>query len=248
VSRNVRTAFFLVSAGGLGFLVVWALTGLPPFGHYPGPYGDIITHVVKSQRHMANAVTSVVFDYRGFDTMGEELLLFAAASSAALILRETRESDTWGIVDAVRSDASRGLGAFAVIVVFVLGLNVVAHGFITPGGGFQGGVVLAAAFALIFLALEYRSFHRLVPQSVAEPIEAFGAGAYVGLGLISFGFGLAFLQNFMELGVFGRLSSGGSAIFVNWSSGLAVSGGFLVLFGEFLQEDMAARYGRAKIE
>ncbi|HZT92162.1 MAG TPA: MnhB domain-containing protein [Gaiellaceae bacterium] len=247
MSRTARTALFLASAGGLGFLVVWALTGLPPFGHYPGPYGDIVTHVVQSQRHMANAVTAVVFDYRGFDTMGEELLLFAAASAAALLLRETRESQTSDIVDAVRSDASRGVGAAAVAVVFVLGLNVVAHGFITPGGGFQGGVVLAASFALVFLAVEYHAYHRLVPTSLAEPIEAFGAGAYVGLGLISFGFGLAFLQNFMELGVFGRLSSGGSAILVNWSSALAVAGGFLVLFGEYLKEDMAARYGRARV-
>jgi multicomponent Na+:H+ antiporter subunit B len=100
----------------------------------------------------------------------------------------------------------------------------------------------------VFLAVEYHAYERLVPTSVAEPIEAFGAGAYVGLGLISFAFGLAFLQNFMPLGITGRLSSGGSAILVNWSSSLAVCGGFLVLFAEFLQEDMAARYGRAGVE
>jgi multicomponent Na+:H+ antiporter subunit B len=147
----------------------------------------------------------------------------------------------------VRSDATRGVGAVAVAVVFVLGLNVVAHGFITPGGGFQGGVVLASSFALLFLAIEYDAYHSLMPTSIAEPIESFGAGAYVGLGLISFAFGLAFLQNFMEFGVFGRLSSGGSAILVNWSSGLAVAGGFLVLFAEYLQEDMAVRYGRTKV-
>jgi hypothetical protein len=76
---------------------------------------------------------------------------------------------------------------------------------------------------------------------VSEPLEAFGAGSYVGLGLISFAFGLAFLQNFMELGVFGRLSSGGSAIFVNWASSLAVCGGFLVIFGEYLEENMTER-------
>jgi multicomponent Na+:H+ antiporter subunit B len=123
----------------------------------------------------------------------------------------------------------------------VIGLNVVAHGFITPGGGFQGGVVLAAAFAVIFLAIEYRAYRRLASTSQSEPLEAFGAGSYVGLGLLSFAFGLAFLQNFMELGVFGRLSSGGSAIFVNWASSLAVCGGFLVIFGEYLEENMTER-------
>jgi multicomponent Na+:H+ antiporter subunit B len=245
VSRRPRTILFGCSALGLAALLLWGLAGLPEFGHYPGPYGDLIVRFAQPQRHMANTVTAVVFDYRGFDTMGEELLLFAAASATALLLRQTRESDTSHIVDAVRSDASRGLGAVAAIVCLVLALDVVAHGFLTPGGGFQGGVVLAASVVLVFLAVEYHAYARLAPTALWEPVEAFGAGAYVGLGLISLAFGLAFLENFMELGVFGRLSSGGSAILVNWSSALAVAGGFVVIFGEFLQEDMAARHGPA---
>jgi hypothetical protein len=50
----------------------------------------------------------------------------------------------------------------------------------------------------------------------------------------------------MELGVPGRLSGGGSAILLNWCSALAVCGGFLVIFGETLQENMAERYGRTR--
>jgi multicomponent Na+:H+ antiporter subunit B len=245
VSRRVRIGLFGCSALGLGALLLWGFAGLPDFGHYPGPYGDLIARLAPPQRHMANTVTAVVFDYRGFDTMGEEMLLFAAASATALLLRQTRESATSRIVDAVRSEASRGVGALAAAVCFLLGLDVVAHGFLTPGGGFQGGVVLAASIVLVFLAVEYHAYARLAPSDVWEPVEAFGAGAYVGLGLLSFAFGLAFLENFLELGVLGRLSSGGSAILVNWSSALAVAGGFLVIFGEFLQEDMAARYGTA---
>jgi multicomponent Na+:H+ antiporter subunit B len=243
VSRTGRISLFVVSGAGLAALLLWGLAGLPDFGHYPGPYGDLVSHLSVPQRHMANSVTAVVFDYRGFDTMGEEMLLFAAASATALLLRDTRESDTNRVVDVVRSDASRGLGAVAAIVCFLIALNVVSHGFVTPGGGFQGGVILAASFALIFLAIEYHAYARLAPSTFWEPVEAFGAGAYVGLGLISFAFGLAFLENFMELGVPGRLSSGGSAILVNISSSLAVAGGFVVIFGEYLQEDMAARYG-----
>jgi multicomponent Na+:H+ antiporter subunit B len=147
----------------------------------------------------------------------------------------------------VRSDASRGVGAVAAVVTFLLALNIISHGFITPGGGFQGGVVLAASLALIFLSVEYYQYRRIATSSFWEPVEAFGAGAYVGVGLMSFAFGLGFLQNFMELGVPGRLSSGGSAILVNWSSSLAVAGGFLVIFGEIIQEDMAVRYGRSGV-
>jgi multicomponent Na+:H+ antiporter subunit B len=245
VSRNLRLSLFGLSALGFFALLAWGVNALPPFGHYAGPYGDLVVQLSQPQRHMANTVTAVVFDYRGFDTMGEELLLFAAASSVALVLRETREHEVDDVTDEVRSDAINAGGVLAAVATMLAGLNLVAHGFITPGGGFQGGVVLAASLVLVFLCVDYTRYARLSSSAVTEPVESFGAGAYVGLGLVSFAFGLAFLENFMELGVYGRLSSGGSAILVNWSSALAVAGGFLVVFGEYLQENMALRHGKA---
>ena len=239
--RSARLTMFAVGLAGLAALLVWGVADLPPFGHYAGPYGDLVVEVVKPQRHMANAVTAVVFDYRGFDTMGEELLLFAAASALALLLRETREEAVEDVVEPVRSDAIRGGALLASIVTMVVGLWVVAHAFITPGGGFQGGVVLAGSLAFLFLGIEYRRYGKVAHSSIVEPVEAFGAGAYVALGLIALASGLAFLENFLGFGVFGRLSSGGSAILVNWASALAVAGGFLVVFGECLQENMGAR-------
>jgi multicomponent Na+:H+ antiporter subunit B len=244
VSRNLRLALFGGSVLGFAVLLAWGVNALPPFGHYAGPYGDLIVQLAPKQRHMANTVTAVVFDYRGFDTMGEELLLFAAASSVALLLRETREHQVDDVTDAVQSDAINAAGVLAAVATLLVALNTVAHGFITPGGGFQGGVILAASFVLLFLCIDYTRYARISSSKTTEPVEAFGAGAYVGLGLLSFAFGLAFLENFMELGVLGRLSSGGSAILVNWSSALAVSGGFLVIFGEYLQENMALRHGK----
>jgi multicomponent Na+:H+ antiporter subunit B len=232
----LRLALFFAGLAGLGFLLVWGVADLPPFGHYAGPYGDIVSKLVEPQRHMANAVTAVVFDYRGFDTMGEELILFSAASAVAMVLRETKEHDTVDVVDAVRSDAVNGLGVLAAAATLLLALYVVSHGFVSPGGGFQGGVVIAAAFLFVFLTSEYHAYARLVPTKFAEPLESFGAGAYVALGLIAFGFGLAFLENFMPLGVTGRLRSGGSAALVNWAAGTEVAAANLLLFREFLEE------------
>jgi multicomponent Na+:H+ antiporter subunit B len=242
VSTRLRFTIFGLGALGVAALLVHGLVDLPSFGDYPGPYGDLIAKLAPPERHMVNTVTAVVFDYRGFDTMGEELLLFGAASAVALLLRERREEHVSEVVDAIDSPAVRGIGALAAVMLLVIALNVVTHGFITPGGGFQGGVVLASAFVTVFLAVEYRAYQRIASTSFGEPAEAIGAGSYVGLGLVSLGFGLAFLQNFMELGVPGRLSSGGSAILVNLSSALAVSGGFLVIFSEYLEENMRERH------
>jgi multicomponent Na+:H+ antiporter subunit B len=239
-----RASLFLASGAGLTLLLVWGTAGLRGFGRYAGPYGDIVSHLARPQRQMANAVTATVFDYRGFDTLGEELILLAAASATALLLREVRQANVEGVVDGVRSDAVRGAGVVSAVVVFVLGLQVVAHGFLTPGGGFQGGVVLAAAFVLVFLAVEYRAFARLTRSEHAESAEGLGAAAFVGLALLAPALGLAFLQNFLPHGTFGRVLSGGSGPLVNWASGVAVAGAFLVVFGEYLQEAMAARHGR----
>jgi hypothetical protein len=78
-------------------------------------------------------------------------------------------------------------------------------------------------------------------------VESFGAGAYVFLGLLSLAFGLGFLENFIGLGVTGRIRSGGSAALVNWASALAVAGGFMLIFSEYLEENMAVRYGRSEM-
>lgn len=246
MSRRLRTALFLVSALGLGAMLVWGLVGLPSFGDYPGPYGDLISSLAKPQRRTANAVTAVVFDYRGFDTLGEELILLGAGSAAAMLLRETREHDVSDIVDPIRSDATRAVGAVAAIALLVLGLNVVAHGQLTPGGGFQGGVILAAAFLCVFLAVDYHSFHRIAPAWFSEPLEGIGAGGYIVYGIVALAIGGSYLENVLPLGTFGRLTSSGSVSLLSWASGVAVCGGFLVIFGEYLQENMAARHRRTK--
>jgi multicomponent Na+:H+ antiporter subunit B len=246
MTRGVRTALFVVGASGLGGLLLWGLAGLPDFGHYAGPYGDILVRDARPQRNVANVVAGVNFDWRGFDTMGEELILFAAAAGVAMLLRETREYHVRDVVDPVRSDALRAVGLVTVVVTLVLALNVIAHGQLTPGGGFQGGVIAAAAFALVFLTAEYRAYRVLGRTAVWDPVEGFGAGSFVGLGLLSLALGLAFLENFLPLGTWRSLLSAGSIPLVSWASGVAVGAGFVLVFGEFLQEAMALRHGKVR--
>jgi multicomponent Na+:H+ antiporter subunit B len=235
VTRFVRLALFAVSAAGLGALLLWAVAGLPDFGHYGGPYGTIVNSAAPVERHVTNAVAAVVFDYRGFDTLGEEFILFGSVMGVALLLREVEDRD--GLRrDPVRSDALRLLGLGFVAGLLVLGLSVVAHGYLTPGGGFQGGVVLASAFALVYLAGEYRAYRRLSPTPLVDLVEGVGAGAYVTIGIVSLLLGTAYLHNFGPLGETGKLASGGSIPFLNAASALEVGAAFVLLFTEFLEE------------
>jgi multicomponent Na+:H+ antiporter subunit B len=240
VTRAARLTLFALSAAGLGALLLWAMAGLPDFGHFHGRYGRIVTSVAPAERHVTNTVASVVFDYRGVDTLGEEFILFGSVMGVALLLREIGNRRA-GRGDAVRSDAIRLLGLGFVAALLVLGLSVVAHGYLTPGGGFQGGVVLAAAFALVYLAGEYRAYRRLTPTPLLDLAEGVGAGAYATVGIVSLLLGTAYLHNFGPLGQTGKLASGGSIPFLNTASALEVGAAFVLLFTEFLEELEASK-------
>jgi multicomponent Na+:H+ antiporter subunit B len=236
MSRRVRLALFGVSAAGLAALLLWSVTGVPKFGDYHGAYGTILNKAAPKERQTSNVVAAVTFDYRGFDTMGEELILFAAVMGVAMLLREPREEDAPVPEDPVRSDALRAFGVAFAGATLVLGLWIVAHGYITPGGGFQGGVILAAAFLLVWLAGTYRAYRRLSPVPLVEFGEGAGAGGYVVIGLCALLIGDAFLHNLLPYGTFGTLASSGSIALLNWAAALEVTAAFVLLFHEFLTE------------
>jgi multicomponent Na+:H+ antiporter subunit B len=236
MTRRARLALFGLAAAGLAALLLWSITALPKFGDYHGAYGKILNKAAPRERQTSNVVAAVVFDYRAFDTMGEELILFAAVTGVAMLLREPREEDAPVPEDPVRSDALRAFGVSFAGATLVLGLWIVAHGYVTPGGGFQGGVILAAAFLLVWLAGSYRAYRRLTPMPLVELGEGTGAGGYIVIGLCALLIGDAFLHNLLPYGVAGKLSSGGSIPLLNWASGLEVTAAFLLLFNEFLSE------------
>ena len=171
-----RTLAFLVAAAGLAALFGWGVAGLHSFGSYPGPYGIVLNGVTGTERHVTNVVSAVTFDYRGIDTMGEEFILFAAVMGVALpAARGARRGARPR--DRLRSDAGAARRPRAGRRRrWSLGLYVVAHGYITPGGGFQGGVVLAAGAVLVYLAGEYRAFRRVDPRAVDRPRRGRGRG------------------------------------------------------------------------
>jgi len=241
VSRSFRLGLFGVSAAGLAALLLWSVAGLPAFGHYQGPYGTILNSAAQDERHVTNAVAAVVFDYRGFDTLGEEFILFSAVLGVALLLREVRDEGIEGVDDAVRSDALRLAGLAFAGALLLLGLDVVAHGYISPGGGFQGGVIVATSVALVYLAADYRAYRRLARTPAVDFVKGTGAGAFAVIGVVSLLLGTAYLHNFGPLGSSGTLASGGSIAFVNVAAGLAVSAAFVLLFTEFLDEFAATR-------
>jgi len=243
-------ALFVPALVVLGAGLVWAFAGLPDFGNFDGVYGTAISKLAVEQTHVTNLVSPVVFEYRGVDTLGEEFILFAAVAGCAILLRATRGERT--VEDAARladdqADAVarpvRALGAAAVAPTVVLGAYIVAHGHLTPGGGFQGGIVLSGAAVLVYVAGQYVSAHRVGPEARLELAEAVGA---VGFALIALGgliAGGAALESFLGRGEVGDLFSGGIIPLANVAVGIEVAGGITLIAAEFLDQALLRRRG-----
>jgi multicomponent Na+:H+ antiporter subunit B len=234
MTRRVRFGLFLPALAGFGALLVWAYTGIPSFGDYQGPYGFVLQRISVPLRHMDNVVNATTYDIRGIDTMGEEFILFAAVVGVVLLLRE-EEGRSRDVEDDIGSDVVRTFGTLAIGATILVGLWLVANGFVTPGGGFQGGVAISSGALLLYLVAGYGEWTTFGRESILDPIKAIGGGGYVAIGLAALIGGMPFLTNFFGGGNLGTVWSGGSAGFVNWAAGIEVAAANVLLFSEFLE-------------
>lgn len=240
MTRQIRIAVLTPALLGLGALFAWAIAGLPAFGDYRGPYGYVLNRVVVPLRHTTNVVMGTTFDVRGVDTLGEEFILYAAVVGVTLLLRDESSSDeVERQTRRLRSDPVRLAGVLMVGGGLLVGLWLVAFGYVTPGGGFQGGVVVAGAILLLYVVGSHRDYHPFRDEHVLDPLEGLGAGGYVMVGLAALASGTAFLTNLFGAGKSGTLLSGGSIGVLNWTSAFAVTAAMLLLFAHFLETYVA---------
>jgi multicomponent Na+:H+ antiporter subunit B len=231
-----RLLFFGPSCAVLGVFLAWGVVDLPTFGLRHSDYASYFLQHAAGQRHVTNVVTAIVFDYRGWDTLGEELILVSCVVGTALLLRSTREDEHRTAEDAVTSDLMTWLRPVAISVVLLLGLWLVSYGYLTPGGGFQGGVVAAGAALLTWISGSYRRYQVLTPESLVDAAEGAGAFAYLAIGFAGLATGGTYLYNLVPLGTTGDLASGGTIALLNAATGLAVAAGLVLIFHEFLEE------------
>ena len=124
--------------------------------------------------------------------------------------------------------------------MLVLGIYIVAHGHLTPGGGFAGGVVLAAGLLVLYLTTGRIALRRIRPVETFEAVEAVGSFGFVLIGIGGLIAGAQFLHNFLPLGSSGLLT-GGTIPLANVSVGLAVAGGVITVLSELLDQRLLRR-------
>ncbi len=153
----------------------------------------------------ANIVTSVIVNYRGLDTLGEVSVLFLSVAGAMFVLRRRSGLVLETPVPASELVETGARMLFGPIILF--GAYIFAHGHMTPGGGFQGGAIVASAVLLLLLA----NRDRAMAHNALGWIESLSGFLYVLVGLVGVAFAGSFLSNkgILPLGLWNDLFSAG---------------------------------------
>ncbi len=153
----------------------------------------------------SNLVTSIVVNYRGFDTLGEVTVLFLSVSGAAFVLRRRTGLEVHEPLPASEIVTTGARLLFAPIVLF--GAYIFVHGHLTPGGGFQGGAVIASGVLLLLLA----DRDRALPHGFLSWMESLSGVGFVAAGMAGLWVAGSFLSNrgVLPLGQWNSLFSAG---------------------------------------
>lgn len=208
----------LLFSGGLAFLLFSLFMGVS-FGNPPMQVGGMIHQQGAEALGAANLVTAVVLGYRGIDTLGELAILFAAATAVGLVLRKQKvvQPGEGIFLGELFDHAVQLLPAILLLV----GFYIIFHGHLTPGGGFQGGVIVAVALYLPALA-RVSGYRTALSEERIRWMEG-GAGAlFIVIGIAALLTGDGFLSPMLGQGVMGSLLSAGTLPVLYLAVGLKV--------------------------
>lgn len=196
-----------------GSILLYGVTDFPAFGDPKSPANAgvpgsesvsqyFITESYKDTK-VPNLVTSVLADYRGYDTMFETVVIFAAGMAIFAILRVVGNENDAEKKQVAENTFTNGdhsriiVGTTCRIVVPVIqlfALYVIAHGHHSPGGGFQGGVILGASFIIIALSDRLNAALRRFSEKSYITVAAIGIVIYAAFGVVAQILGANFLD------------------------------------------------------
>ena len=186
-------------------ILFYAARDLPTMGDPAAPASTHVSprYIEKAveETGATNMVTAVLADYRAYDTLGETVVIFTAGLACLLVLgafAPARSGPTGPTgKDAMAyqfgSDIVDATSRLLIPFIILFAVYVVVHGHTSPGGGFQGGAICAAAIILVRLVRGRAPGLKLLP-SYTVAIASIGVLVYTGTGLVS----LFFEKNFLD--------------------------------------------------
>ncbi|MCO5170919.1 MAG: DUF4040 domain-containing protein [Planctomycetes bacterium] len=177
-----------------GAALAYGTLDMPAIGDRAAPvhvHPKVARHYIDrsmEETGVPNMVTVVLASYRGYDTMFETCVVFTAALGVMVLLRRRR--DAAQPLPEPTPGEMRDQAIFTVMTrmtapfVLVYGSYVITHGELGPGGGFQGGVILAAAYLIYALVHGLAAAQRALPPRVTDLGAGAGVLIYAGVGVV----------------------------------------------------------------
>lgn len=178
-----------------GSLLIYGTLDMPHFGSADAPVHQHVAprYINDSMQEVGvpNIVTSVLASYRGFDTFGEVVVIFTAGIGVLALLsvmhRTRNDGEIKIINDSMHEDhlILRIVAKILIPFILLFALYVQFHGDYGPGGGFQAGVIFAAAIFLYTMIFGLNTARRVINQSLIKMLAALGVLIYGSVGIVS---------------------------------------------------------------
>lgn len=170
----------------------------------------------------ANIVTAIIVTYRGLDTLGEVTVLFLTAAIVGLVLAQSKRQQLQRELPPTGELFLTGTRLLLPLIL-LFGAYVFIHGHLTPGGGFQGGAIIASAMLLLLLSNPLKHFsHGLITK-----VESISGALFIVIGLLGITYAGGFLDNrILPTGTFGEILSAGTIPVIYSLVGLKVGAEF----------------------
>ena len=230
--RGVHRALYAVVAVicslVLSASLLLTVAGMPRYGE-DAEFMDTVTYEYISHgmeyTGAVNIVSSIILEYRAFDTLGESFVLFCAVTCVLVLLRldgET-ERDSLSYHDLTGDVVLRRTMRALIPLIFVFGIYVLVNGHLSPGGGFSGGAVLGAGLVLLSSAYGDDAAGRFITERTFRIVTTSALLFYCIGKSYTFFTGANGLHSFIGNGTPGNILSAGLILPLNVAVGLVVA-------------------------
>lgn len=218
----IKRVIAMALLAGIGIIFLVLLLGYQP----DTELNQTALYYAQNTAHdlgAANIVTAIVETYRGLDTLGEVTVLFLASTIVGLVLSLGRKTDQSVSKLVPIGELLQTGSRYLAPLVMLLGVYIFVNGHLTPGGGFQGGAVIASGVLLLLLVDPMRHF----AHSLISVVESFAGVSYVLIGVLGLILAGGFLDNrFIAIGQLGNLFSAGAIPLIYSLIGMKVGAEF----------------------
>ena len=187
----MKRVLALLFTAALAAVLLYVVALLPPMGDAENPTNQHVAprYLEHGQQEAGtrNIVTAIVFNYRGYDTMGEVAIFSAALAGVFAVLGLSRRKFARAFIDqsAVKfSFISRTAVVLLLPLIILFLIYIILYGTDLPGGGFQGGAIIGAGVMIITITFGFYRAQERIPHHVRTILESTAISAFFIVGTV----------------------------------------------------------------